>query len=324
MQPRLIGLDIYRDFPVRADQPELISALENTDNLLVVCKGSNATRNDEGIQPPPEVESDRVGFSDFETDPDGVIRRHLFSMTQEPASPCQSSYSLSGLIALSYLSQEGIELQLLDDDTLQLGPATLTRLGPQDGGYQTIDAGGYQLLLNYRNVSRPEGIAERVTLGELLAGDVSETAARDRIVLIGTTAGSFRDSWTTPYSRSQATAEKTYGVFMQAHMISHLLSAALDGRPTIKTLPTWVEWSGILLATTAGSLIVLQLTRYARRRGDNAAGKRLLALLVTEVGLLGLCWGLFVGAGYWMPVVPSVIAPAVVIMSSMGSLRRNN
>ncbi len=319
MEPRAIGLDIYRDFPVRADQPGLASALANTDNLFAVCKSSSEDVNESGINPPPEVPVTRVGFSDFVEDSDSTVRRQLLYMQPEPASPCQSAYSFSSLLALNYLSAEGMELTPAADGTLQLGQTTLTPLEPGDGGYQNIDAWGYQLLLNYRSLENPADIAEQVTLSELLEGKVNAEAVRDRIVLIGTVDPSFKDYWQTPYSRSTAVDEKTYGVFMQAQMVSHLLGAVLDNRPLLKTYPEWSEWLWILFAAATGSLIILQ----SRRQCNNSGRKLLSALLLTEVGLFGLCWVLFVKAHYWVPWVPAAIAPIAIAAVDRVQSRNN-
>ncbi|MFK8184894.1 MAG: CHASE2 domain-containing protein [Phormidesmis sp.] len=308
LKPRLIGLDIYRDFPARADQPALKTALSDMDNLYVVCKGSY---EEAGIAPPPEVPDSQVGFSDAVKDPDGVLRRQLVGMSQAPSSPCQSNYNLSTLLALAYLEDEEISLQFLDEDTFQLGDVVQDLLKANGGGYHNIDAKGSQLLLNYRSLNDPSDIAEQLTLAELLAGDVSESAIRDRIVLIGTTADSFKDAESTPYSRGLTSETRTSGVFLQAQMISQLLSAALDGRAFIKTWPQWGEGLWLVVWAGAGGWIAL----YLKRREYGGSGRILLALLATEMGLLGMCWLLLTKAHYWVPWVPSAIAPFAVVMT---------
>jgi len=311
LAPRLIGLDIYRDFPVRADQPVLKTMLADTENLRVVCKGSDEPMNEQGLPPPPEVPPERVGFSDIVRDSDGILRRQLLGLTQAPSSPCQSGYNLSTLLALGYLAQEGIGLQTLDKDTIQLGDVKIDLLGANDGGYHGIDPSGSQLLLNYRSLNDPAEIAEQVTLANLLAGDVREEAIRDRIVLIGTTANSFKDSEPTPYSRGLREETQTKGVFLQAQMVSQLLSVALDGRSLLKTPSPLNEVLWLIAWTGAGGLIAF----YCGQRQRNTSGRVLLALLVTELGLLGLCWLLLSRASYWVPWVPSAIAPVAVVVA---------
>ncbi|MEM6449307.1 MAG: CHASE2 domain-containing protein [Cyanobacteria bacterium P01_D01_bin.105] len=310
LKPRLIGLDIYRDFPVRADEPMLKTALAEMDNLIMVCEGSDESINKAGISPPQGVPPDRVGFIDAVTDPDGVLRRQLFYITQAASSPCQSSVNLSALLALRYLAADGINF---DEESLQLGKTMLTPLEANDGGYHNIYAEGYQLLLNYRNLDDPADIAERVTLAELLSGNVSEAAFLDRIVLIGTTASSFKDALPTPYSRGLTTENQTSGVFLQAHMISQLLSAALGERALLRTWPQWGEILWLLVWIGAGGVIAFSWNRQNSQRTAN--GRILLALLSAELGLLGLCWLLLAKAHYWVPWVPAAIAPVAVVVT---------
>ncbi|MEL6938946.1 MAG: CHASE2 domain-containing protein [Cyanobacteria bacterium J06598_1] len=306
MEPRLIGLDIYRDYSARANQPALANALKEQNNLYAVCKGSDQDLTD-GISAPPEVPSNRVGFSDFLADTDGIVRRQMYSIAQEPASSCQSAYAIGTLLALDYLATEGVSAAV-DSETgaLKVGDTSLQPLEENDGGYRNIDDGGYQLLLNYRSLANPEQIADQVTLEQLLSGEVSAEVIRDRIVLIGTkTNGFYADNWLTPYG-------ETRGVFMQAHIISQLLSAVLDDRPLLRYWPEWGESLWILFWAGSGSLMAIALssdrTHFSR--------KLALALLASELLLFGGCWLLFSRFYLWVPWVPAAIAPLLVAAST--------
>ncbi|PSN16373.1 sensor protein Chase2 [filamentous cyanobacterium CCT1] len=308
MEPRLIGLDIYRDFPVRNQQPDLARQMRSADNFFAVCKSS--FDGDLGIAPPPEPPPERLGFSDFFKDPDNVLRRQLLYMLPEPNSLCQADYAFATRLALRYLAQEGLPEQKSEDGFLQVGDVVFRPLEQTFGGYQSIDAGGHQIMLNYRPLNAPEQIAERVPLGDVLEGRVSAASVRDRIVLVGTTAGSFGDYWQTPYPGSSAADREAAGVLMQAHMVSHLLSAVLDDQPLIQAWPNSVEmlwigsWAGVggvlaYWATAAGSVRAFQL-------------KLLLGILAAEAGLLGLSWVLLVQTGYWVPLIPAALALAAI------------
>ena len=310
MQPQSIGLDIYRDYPVRADQPALKTALAEMENLYVVCKSSDASVGEEGIPPPPEVPDNRVGFSDAIKDPDGVLRRQLISLKPEPSSPCRSELNLSTYLAMRYLSEAGVRLETLENDLFQFGEVVLKDLEGNAGGYQNVEEEGYQLLLNYRSLDNPTEIADRVTLAELLSGQINESAIRDRIVLIGITDNSFTDAWATPYSRGLTEETQTNGVFLQAHMISQLLSAGLNDRPFLGAWPQWGEWLWLLSWASIGGLIAI----FSSRQKTGANGRLLLTLLGAEVSLLGLCWILLTKAHTWVPWVPSAIAPVAVVV----------
>ncbi|MEL6816333.1 MAG: CHASE2 domain-containing protein, partial [Cyanobacteria bacterium J06598_3] len=313
LEPRVIGLDIYRDFSVRANLPELVTKLENTPNLFAVCKSGYTPDNSTGIPGPPEVPANQVGFSDFLVDPDGIIRRQLLSLIPEVASLCGATYSLNALLALKYLESEGYAIATSEEGYLQVGEVVFPPLAANAGGYQNIHDGGHQLLLNYRSLPDPEQIADRLTLRELLDGTVNPAAIRDRIILIGTTDSSYPDDWQTPYSKSPNAQHLTAGVFMQAQMVSQLISAVENNRPPLTTWPEAFENFWIVLWGSAGSLIILHFSR--RRSKLLSHPQLLLALFLTEIGLLGLCWLFLVNACTWVPWVVSAIAPMAVASS---------
>jgi CHASE2 domain-containing sensor protein/class 3 adenylate cyclase len=294
-QPRAIGLDIYRDFP--AASPHLAQQLRQTDNFITICKVSDRTSRDPGIPPSPEIPIERLGFSDFTIDPDGKVRRQLLTLTPEPTSPCATTSAFNLQLAARYLAAEGIHPSWTADGNLQLGNLVLRRLQPRMGGYQNIDTGGNQILLNYRH---PDRLATQVTLGDILADRVRGDIFKESIVLIGTTARSFGDYWLTPYSPN-ANAQIP-GVLLQAQMVSQLLGAALDKRPLLWVLPQWGDAIWILGWSCAGGLLVWGWQRSGRSDGLWIVG---VGILVALLG--GSSWLAFVWRGCWLPLVPGAI-----------------
>lgn len=215
-QPRAIGLDIYRDFPVGAGQRTLAQLIRNGTRFFAICKGRDRDLNHPGIAPPPELPSERQGFSDVVTDPDRVLRRHLIAMKPDPTSPCVAPYALSAQLAFHYLEAEGITAQYTPNQELQVGNVVFKRLHNHRGGYQAADTWGYQTLLNYRLHRSPLEIAPTVTLTDVLRGSLQPKDVRDRIVLIGVTAQSFHDYLLTPYRSEQGTDQEVPGVIAQA------------------------------------------------------------------------------------------------------------
>ena len=304
MEPQAIGIDIYRDFPVRANQPALAEAFAQQSNLFAICKGSDLPVSEEGIPPPPEFPISRIGFSDFPQDADTRVRRQLFSFDQELASPCKSTNAFNALLALNYLDEKGHTFTLLPNGDFQIGEVSFTPIDRNSGGYHNTNAEGYQFFLNYRNLKKPEQIAEEIKLSELLAGKVSPEDIRDRIVLIGVIANSATDDWPTPYG-------PTKGVYLQAHMISQFLSAVLDDRAFIHTWNDWQETLWILFWASTASLMILTLNSKHR-----ISAKLSLGLLLSEIALLGLCWLLFSKAHTWVPWLPAAIAPIAIAQST--------
>ncbi|MGI0493755.1 CHASE2 domain-containing protein [Alkalinema pantanalense CENA528] len=305
-QPRVVGLDLYRDFAVSPQYSALAKQLRQTDRWVGVCKVGEAEQQESGVAPPPELPADQIGFSDLVLDADQVVRRHLLSMTPTPSSRCVAPYALSVQLALRYLDTQGISLSFPNPETWQLGSLKFHPIKGPIGGYQNLDDRGYQILLNYRAARSPQGGIRQVTLGQVLRGEVNPAAIRDRIVLIGTIAEGTHDYWLTPYRNPRGEQQSLPGVVLQAQMTSQLVSAALDGRPLIWAWPLWLEclWivSGVLWGGT--------LARFIRQ--PTFLG---LALVATIALLLGSCWILFLQLGAWVPLVPEVLG---VIMGGMG------
>jgi CHASE2 domain-containing sensor protein len=293
-QPTAIGLDIYRDF--KAKDPDLITRLDQTQNLIGVCKGSDGTVKIRGIKPPPEIPKTNLGFSDFIHDRDGVIRRHLMFMNQEPTSSCPAPFAFSLKLASLYL---GIQPKFTPEGNLQLGKTIFPNLKSRTGGYQNIDANGGQILLNYRS---PKEIAQQVKLTEFLSSPVSLSAIKDKIVLIGVVAkGDSPDTWPTPYG--VPLDDQMPGVLVHAHMVSEILSAVKDGRPLLQAWSLWAEVVWIWGWSLVGGVL---------------AWRRLslpwLALVVgvSSSVLYVVCFGLFIW-GAWVPFVPSALSLAAMM-----------
>ncbi|MFN6541227.1 MAG: CHASE2 domain-containing protein [Nostoc sp. EkiNYC01] len=296
-QPRAIGLDIYRDF--KAKDPDLINRLQKTPNLIGICKGSDGTANIGGIQPPPEIPTTNLGFSDFIHDRDGVIRRHLLFMNQEATSLCSASYSFSLQLASLYLGPSGIRVKFTPEGNLQLGKTVFPNLNPRSGGYQNIDANGGQILLNYRS---PKEIAEQVKLTKFLSSPVNPYAVKDRIVLIGVVSrGDSPDTWPTPYG--VPLDEQMPGVLVQAHMVSQILSAVEDGRPLLRVWSLWLEVAWIWGWSVVGAVLAWR---------NLSLGWLALAVGVASSVLYVACFGLLIW-GAWVPFVPSVLSLVAIV-----------
>jgi CHASE2 domain-containing sensor protein len=300
-RPLAIGLDIYRDYPVGKSEPDLTKLLRTSDldrTIVGVCKVSEADTGDPGVAPPPELSSDSLGFSDVLLDPDRVVRRHYLSLEPPPSSLCAARYALSVQLALRYLATKNITLEYLPNEVWKLGKLTFAPLEAHSGGYHKFDSSGNQILLNYRATPTPLDIAPRVTLKEVLDGRISPDLFQDRIVLIGTTAPSFRDSLSIPYPTDRGEIQSIPGVVVQAQMVSQLIAAAIDGRPLIHSAPFWLDTLLVWGVAVGGGLSIWIVRRplYAGVAGVGAT-----------IVLSGTCLFLL-QSGYWLPLVPAAIA----------------
>jgi CHASE2 domain-containing sensor protein len=291
--PRVIGLDIYRDFP--ASQPALAQILAQDDRLISICKRPDPKDNPVGILPPPEMPASQIGFSDFVQDSDGTLRRQLLTMTANPASRCTAAYAFSTQLALRYLAEDGIAASFTAQGDLKLRQRRFQRLGDRFSGYQEIDNRGFQTLLNYRQTPSPQEIAPTVTLAELLSGQVNPKSIEDRIVLIGVASPTSGDNWSTPYGRSFSS--RVPGVVIQAHMTSQILSAVSDRRPLIQAWALWQDYLWLLAWALVGALLGIGLHRWIWL---------LMAIALALVILVSMGWWLFL-QGVWIPIAPAMI-----------------
>ncbi|MBD3560616.1 CHASE2 domain-containing protein, partial [Planktothrix sp. FACHB-1355] len=298
--PRVIGLDLYRDLPVEPGHQVLEEIFKSTPNLIGIEKivGSR-------VNPPPILDKLRlVGFADVILDADGKTRRGLISVESQD----RVHQALGLQLALMYLNAEKVTAKQIDRRRLQFGRAFFAPFDSNDGGYVRADAGGYQILLNYRGTLEN---FQTISFSDVLNNRIPPDLIEDRIVLIGTTAESLNDLFYTPYgSNLFRTSDRTPGVAIHANLTSHILSAVLDGRPSIQVWNEAQEWLWILL----WSLLGAALTWWFRSLRAIA-----LSICLAVAGLLLVTYLAFL-QGWWLPLVPpmlglfgAAIALAIVI-----------
>ena len=298
-KPRVIGLDLLRDIPQPPGRTEFLAAL-NAPNVIAITNLGSATAP--VIPAPPGVPLDRVGFNDFVLDPGDVLRRNLLfadSFVDHTATVNKrptTIYSFSLRLALIYLASHKLSLQSRshNPDLFRLGKTQFDPLESQAGGYQAIDARGYQVLLKYRGRT----IARQVSLSDVLNGKVQPDWIKDKVVLIGTTAPSGKDFFSTPYSAASDDTPRMAGVLLHAQMVSQLLDAALDGRSLF-----WFWSEGVeVLWIAAWAAIGGALAWYVRQPMVLALSGTLLLLSLAVIG-----FGLFLQQG-WIPLAASALA----------------
>ncbi|MBU7581839.1 MAG: CHASE2 domain-containing protein [Nostoc sp. TH1S01] len=300
-QPRIIGIDIYRDILDSSNkfkQFDLKTQL-NQENVVVICKGKDSQYDPQGIKPPPGIPVERQGFTDAVRDPDGIVRRQILMMKQEPSSVCATPFSLSLQLAARYLFLEGIEHEFTEDAVIFKAHQKVTKLSRlkagNSGAYQqNLSLGGIQTLINYRNAN-----FEKVSIEDVFQGRVKPDAIKDKVILIGVTAQSLRDTFPTPYSVSQQPYQETPGVLIQAHMTSQIISAVLDKRPIFWVLPYWGEILWIWGWTLVSSLVVWQMRSHLVKIGS-------IGIII--IVLYGACTVMLLIPGAWLPLLPSTFA----------------
>ncbi len=295
-QPRVIGLDIYRNVPEPPGTASLKQQLQ-APNVITIEKLGDP--QDDGVPPPPDVPRERVGFNDFLHDPDDVVRRGLLYAYEGE----QKFYAFSLRLALAYLARDGKTLQV-NPQTLTIGDTLFKPLQRHSGSYRNLESKGYQIMITYRS-SRT--VAREITITQVLQGNIEPAWIRDKIVLIGSTAPSLKDVFLTPYSsQTQENADKLPGVSLHAQLVSQILSTVLDRQPLIWYWAEGLEVLWIWVFALAGGLLAW------RNRHPVVVG---LAGLGTIALLIGICTILFMQAG-WIPLVPPILA----LVLTMGSV----
>lgn len=307
LKPRVIGLDILRDFPANPKSTELQRLMKQDDFVSICLVGNSQVAP--GASPPPEASLNRIGFSNLPLDkPYDIARRHLLHM-DVVGTNCSASDALSLNLALRYLEKDNITPRFTSQGHLQLGSVVFEPLAMRGGSYQRINHfGGHQILLNYRSVDgSPSKLVDlQFSLKQVLEGHPRLNEVRDRVVLIGVDAPSAKDYFLTPY-----TQEPTYklpGVTIHAQMVSQLLSAVLTDRAILKPWHLGYEilwvWAW---AVSCGVLVV-----WWRKSTYVLLGLVSAALLL----LYFSCYLLLAFWGFWVPLIPttlSLLTNAVVI-----------
>lgn len=289
-QPRIVGLYLFQP-----EHKNLAANLQNQDNIISTCLFSSLGRDE--MPPPPNFPIDNVGFSDVVADHenDQILRRSLL-FANSTDKKCTTSFAFGALIAINYLEKQGIEYHFTKKGNFQLGKTLFPRLEASSGGYQHLDADGYQILLNYRH---PNSLADQVTLSQVLSGELNSNLVKDRLVIIGITAANLPSGgFYTPYSTLPDQPARMPALFIHAQIASQLISTVLDGRSLIWYWPDWAEFIWVWGWSVLGSVLAW--------RWQNPL------LLVVVVGttllvLVVICVALFFQAG-WVPLVPSGLA----------------
>lgn len=319
-KPQAIGLDIYRDLPVNPGHEALVKLFASTPNLIGVQKLSD-TVDSSAVNPPPILQQkNQVGSNDLPLDGDGKIRRGLLYVNLNENDVLES-FALK--LALLYLKAQGITEKPAANNPnyLQLNHGVFPIFEPNDGGYVRADARSYQVLLNYRG--RIQHFT-RVSLTQVQENRIPPDLMRGKVVIIGATAESLKDLFYTPYSsRLLSAPERMAGVTVHANLVSQILSAALDSRPLIKTLPDSWEYLFILGWSIIGASLCWQ-------QRNSKYQRTVLAVTIPLIGggIVGGSFWAFV-AGWWLPVVPammgfagSAIAVTLYIAQSAGEMRK--
>ena len=307
-KPRAIGMDIYRNLAVEPGQEQLVRVLQTTPNLI----GIEKALGNSVPAAPTLIEQGQVALADLILDSDGKVRRALISIQDRE----QIKLSLGARLALMYLDAEGITLESVtpafpnlrgDRQQLKLAQARFSPFRSNDGGYVHADAGGYQILLNYRGT---EANFKTVSAIDVLNDRIPPGLMSDRVVLIGARAESLNDFFYTPYSNSIfGSPQRTPGVIIHANIVSQIISTAIDGRPLIQVLPEWLEWLWILSWSFIGAIVSNWLLKGHQFNSSLLSSIKwsFLSIVIAGGSLVSMTYVAYL-TGWWLPVFTPILA----------------
>jgi adenylate cyclase len=289
-QPRVIGVDLYRDSPQPPGTEQLAEVVAKHKEIIWVFKLREGPRA--GI-PPPEMllGTDRIAFSDVPTDAGNVVRRALLY-----ADDGAGNHPGIGMaLALGYLAKDNIKLAGAPGDQLHLGKALITPLDDTRGPYIKLDSQGYQILIDYHGGPQPFALK---SIGEVMQTEDAAALVQGRAVLIGVTSESVKDSFSTSFNTGFNNRDPIYGITVHAHVAAQLIRAALESASSLRSFSRGVEDLWIWAWALAGMALGL-LVRHT-----------LPALIGSGVGLLILAGTVYqaFGAAVLLPAFPAGIA----------------
>jgi adenylate cyclase len=311
-QPRIIGLDIYRDIPVLSPRLSDEENIQAYDSLQEVFRSTPQLIGIEKVvEPrinPPKILKDKeqVAASDLPSDRDRTIRRaYVFPQVDQEGGPAGIPY-LGVVLGYQYLASEGYSASKLDDYSLKIAKKSALDVTLQPlqafAGTSSKEQDGLAILVNWRK-GNPN--FKRVSATEVISGQIPPDLFYAQIVLIGNVSASTADRHNLPLNRfHQGTAAAwTYGTEIPAQVASSIISAALDGRPLIKTIPKLIELALIIISAIAIILVIINKHKNLPRQNFYST-TLVYAFALTAILILGSIFAL--ARGWWIPVAVAI------------------
>ncbi|MFM7887452.1 MAG: CHASE2 domain-containing protein [Pseudanabaena sp.] len=301
-KPAVIGIDKYLDLPVMEGRSELFEAIKEAGN--VVNATLESVEGKSKIEPAKDLaQISRHGYVNLSIDKGTVVRRSAIA---------GDSGSLALEITQLYLQKLHNKQIAFNPDTVQFtaGKQIIPRITANYGAYRKEDDSGYQVMIRYRNKPRA---FQHIRASDVFDGKFAPEQFRDRVVLIGVTAESLKDSFATPITADE---EVMYGVEIHANIVSQLISATLDDRKFIQVWSNDLEniWIAFWVIIGGG------LATFIPNAFGNVGLLATLAISLTTGSYFAFAQAL------WIPIFPSLlglISANVLIMSHQLAIQQS-
>jgi diguanylate cyclase (GGDEF)-like protein len=308
--PTVIGMDFFRNVARDPDYERLQRVFRETPNIIGIEKVVDDAALSAVSGNSVLVEKEQVAASDLIVDIDGRVRRGFLFPS---ATGDRVLESLAFRVALDYLASHDIAPKSASG-VLELGYVRLPPFEKNSGGYSHADAGGYQVVMNWRaNLQFKKFSAQ-----DALTGKIPPGTLRDKIVLIGGMQSGDADVFFTPYSKKKGSVGllPSHGIEIHASLASQIISEAFGQRPPIKMLSDQAEAALITVFAWLG------IGLYRLGRDD---WQRLYLFGLCGFLSLGLSYLALMLWGWWLPVVPVslalITAPVITRLQKLSRLQ---
>ncbi len=295
----VVGLDVYRDQSIGQGRERLDAVFGG--RAPVIGTMLFALPGEAGVDAPPALARlGRYGFSDMPLDPDHRVRRGLLYL--DDGKDVVPGFGLRSLQAWMNLRGQNLRGAPDNPQWLQIGQAVHRPIGSDFGGYEAVDARGYQLLLDFRRPYR-----DFPALPVAALADAAPDLLRDKIVLIAAISQSAKDFFVTPLSPPAGQA-LTPGVYLHAALIDQLMRQAQGQSRPMQSLEPTTEMVLIVLVGLAIGLAGTFLSSQVLQ---------LLWPLLAAGLLLSICYVAFLD-DWWLPAASLALSGGLAGLTVTG------
>jgi len=311
--PRLVGLDLYRDLPV-ANFDYDVADNKKANRLLEEIFAQNTKII--GIQKiiPPKVrpsavlqQEQRAAAADLPADSDFRVRRAYMFPSADMGTGANVPY-IGVVLGYKFLESEGWQADNIFSGISFFHQDARVELKELSDHKYLFDPQGLDFLISWRNVKSRNNF-ERVSVIDLLDGNVPLETFKDRLVIIGNVTSYSGDIHRTSIARWNIISWTT-GLEIVAHVASSIISAVKQERNMISVVPQIVE----MLVSIASIIGLVRVARYYYLKRNTLVGMRLATFAYTSgliLSLLIFSVALFNSSRMWFDIVPICLATAM-------------
>jgi adenylate cyclase len=323
-QPRVIGLDLYRDIPVASAKLN-VDKNNQANKLLtnIFAQNSNIIGIGKVVKPftiqAPNIliEKEQVAASDLPLSSDGRVRKsYIFPNVDNYGNATEIPY-VGIAIGYKYLEQQEFTSSNISQKLVITSPERQFTIRPIKNTFFNLfsNDSGWNFLINWRKVKSEENATNFITVSvlDVLSDRTILNLFQDRAVIIGSSAASMLDTHQTPLDRWDKNHKWTLGIEIVAQVASSIISTGLDNRILLNPAPYWFEillmfFSSFILSWI-GEKNLFKLESYFNHKVTN------INIALSSFGLLTILILLTFFSfkiGLWINTIPTII---IVLLS---------